>query len=181
MTAPELQAFHICFAVRDLDAAIERFRSVLGVDLWHVGEARPNGTRPAYGRGAGQTWELFEAKGEGSTPFHQFLREHGEGVQHIGFWAEDVRGAVKTALAAGALLVWASTDPQGNSVVQLLPRAAVGEEQLGRLGIATFVEGGFGATRIEYIGRAGEAFLRDWLRDAYETIVTPPPWELAKP
>jgi catechol 2,3-dioxygenase-like lactoylglutathione lyase family enzyme len=176
MTVPEVKAFHICFAVRDLNSAMDRFRSILGVDLWRLHEPRPNGTRPAYGYGAGQTWELFEAKGEGTTTIHRFLAEHGEGVQHIGFWAEDVRAAVEAALDAGASLVTASQDAQGISTVQLQPRSRVGEEQLGRLGMTTFLDAGFGGTLIEYLGYAGETFLHDWLGDDYDRMVIPPPW-----
>ena len=176
MSLPEVQCFHICFAVRDVEASVEHFRNVLGAVDWHIGEARPNGTRPAYGRGAGQTWELFEAKGDGDTPFHQFLAKYGEGVQHIGFWTPDPRAAVEAALADGAKLVTASVDANGNSITQLLPRASVQEQQLASLGMATFVEGGFGNVRIEYIGPAGDDFLHSWLGEKYGDIVVPPPW-----
>lgn len=176
MTLPDLKAFHIAIVVRDLEAAIEGYRRILGADLWRVRERSANGTRFAYGRGAGQTWEMIEVQGPGSTQFHRFLEEHGEGVQHIGFWTPDVRAAVETALKGGARLVSASTDEQGNTSVQLLPGPAVGPERLANLGMTTFLETGFGGWRIEYIGPPGEAFLRDWLKEAYEQIVTPPPW-----
>jgi len=176
MTVPDLQAFHICFAVYEMEPWIERFRAILGADTWHIDQPRPNGTRPAYGRGAGQTWELWEAKGDGTTAFHEYLKKHGEGVQHIGFWAPDVRAAVEKALDGGAQLVSSSTDAQGNTAVQLLPKASVGEEHFARLGFTTFVEAGFGNVRIEYIGKAGEAFMHDWLGDKFSDLVEPPPW-----
>jgi hypothetical protein len=35
---------------------------------------------------------------------------------------------------------------------------------------------GFGNVRIEYIGKAGEAFMHDWLGDKFSALVEPPPW-----
>ena len=176
MTIPDLQCFHICFAVRDIEESLDHFRAVFGAKVWHVEDPRPNGTRPAYFRAAGQTWELWEAKGKGDTVFHQFIDKYGEGVQHIGFWVEDVRAAVEAALDDGAKLQTASVDSNGNLVTQLLPRASVGEEHLAKLGMTTFVEGGFGNVRIEYIGQAGDDFLHNWLGEKYGDIVVPPPW-----
>ncbi len=176
MSVPEIQCFHICFAVRDIDEWIKGFRSIFGTNVWHIDEARPNGTRPAYGRAAGQTWELWEAKGKGNSPFHEFIEKYGEGVQHIGFWVEDVRSAVEAALNEGAKLQTASVDASGNLVTQLLPRAAVNEDHLGKLGLTTFVEGGFGNVRLEFVGPAGDDFVHKWLGDKYGDIVIPPPW-----
>jgi catechol 2,3-dioxygenase-like lactoylglutathione lyase family enzyme len=175
MTAPELQAFHLGIVVGDMQAAIGRYQAVLGVDLWSVRDANPNGLRFAYGRGAGQTWELIEVKGPGSSQFHQFRDRHGEGVQHIGFWTPDVRASLEQALAAGAELVTWTVDASGNAVVELLPGLSATEQHLSQLGMVTFVEGGLGGFRVEYIGRAGEDFLRDWLREDFARIVQPGP------
>ena len=40
MSAPpaDLFAFHIGFVVRDVDAVMDRYRRMLGVDLWRVRE-----------------------------------------------------------------------------------------------------------------------------------------------
>jgi catechol 2,3-dioxygenase-like lactoylglutathione lyase family enzyme len=179
MSVPELQAFHIGIVVHDIEAAIERYRAMLGVDLWRVRDPNPNGTRVAYGRGAGQTWELFEVKGPGTTQHHQFRDQHGEGVHHIGFWTPDVKASVQAALDAGAQLVSATTDAQGNAVVELLPGPAVTPQHFERFGMVTFVDAGLGGVRIEYIGHAGEAFLRDWFKEDFDRIVIPPPWSLA--
>jgi hypothetical protein len=72
-----------------------------------------------------QAWELIDVKGPGNPVFHQFRDQHGEGVQHIGFWTPDIRASVEHALAAGTRLVSVTTDTQGNTVVQLLSRADV--------------------------------------------------------
>jgi catechol 2,3-dioxygenase-like lactoylglutathione lyase family enzyme len=176
MTAPDVKCFHIAIVVRDLDAAVEGYRRLLGAEHWRV-RAMSAGTRIAYGSGSGATWELIEVSGAGTSQFHEFRDQHGEGVQHIGFWTPDLRASVLGALEGGAELVSATTDAQGNSAVQLLPAEAVEGEQLDKLGIGAFLEAGFGGWRIEYIGPSGEAFLKDWLQEEYPDIcITPMPW-----
>jgi catechol 2,3-dioxygenase-like lactoylglutathione lyase family enzyme len=174
MTAPELAAFHVCVVVRDLEAAMETYRSLLGVD-WHVRAPWANPTRMAYGRGGGQTFELVQPVGKGTSQFHEYLETHGEGIQHIGFWTPDVRGSVEAALANGAKLVSASTDADGNVAIQLLPQAGAGD--LSQLGSAQWMDVGLGGWRIEYIGVDwGVPFFEQWLGPEYAQIVTPPPW-----
>jgi catechol 2,3-dioxygenase-like lactoylglutathione lyase family enzyme len=176
MSLPEVQCFHIAFVVRDIEETIRQWKTLLGPSEWHVWDARPNGARPAYGRAAGQTWELWEAKGKGDSPFHEYLEKYGEGVQHIGFWVEDIRAAVEAALDGGARLQVSSQDAGGNTVVQLLPRASVGERHLDNLGLTAFFDGGFGNVRIEYCGRTADNFLHESLGARFSSILEEPPW-----
>jgi hypothetical protein len=98
-------------------------------------------------------------------------------VQHIGFWTPDIRASVEQALANGAQLVSATTDAQGRSAVQLIPQSKATPEVLDEIGIGAFLDAGFGGWRIEYIGKSGETFLRDWLEEEFsDIIVTPPNW-----
>ncbi len=83
---------------------------------------------------------------------------------------------MQTALDAGAQLVSATTDAAGNAVVELIPGAAVTPQHFDDTRIATFVDAGLGGVRIEYIGRAGEAFLRTWFGDDFDNVVIQPPW-----
>jgi catechol 2,3-dioxygenase-like lactoylglutathione lyase family enzyme len=176
MTAPDVKCFHIAIAVRDIDVAIEGYGRLLGTERWHILSRTP-GTRVAYGVGSGMTWELWEATGEGTTQFHEFLRERGEGVQHIGFWTPDLKTSVEAAVANGAQLVSATTDDRGHSAVQLVPASGLQSKHLDALGITAFVDAGFGGWRIEYVGPTGERFLRDWLEQEYDhIIITKPPW-----
>ncbi|MEE8422748.1 MAG: VOC family protein [Dehalococcoidia bacterium] len=177
MTAPDVQCFHIAIVVEDLDAAIDGYGRLLDADMWRVREMG-SGTRFAYGSGSGQTWELIEVKGEGTSQFHQFRDLHGEGVQHVGFWTPDIRASVERALAGGAQLVSATTDAEGQSAVQLIPQSRATPDVLDGIGIGAFLDAGFGGWRIEYIGKSGETFLRDWLAEEFsDIIVTPPHWQ----
>src|SRR5437016_3303885 len=112
---PDLLAFHLGYVVRDLDAVADVYRRMLGVDRWRVHDLKveavpwnPRYTealvKVAYGRGAGMTFELIQVL-DGRTQHLDFLEQHGEGIQHIGFWTEDVRSSVKAAVGEGATLV----------------------------------------------------------------------------
>ncbi len=170
MTVPEITCFHIAVVVPDVEKAVASYRRFLGDGAWRVRDTAWG--RLAYGSAGGQTWELLEVRGAGKGPFHQFRDEHGEGVQHIGFWTPDIRASVEHALADGARLVSVTTDAQGNTAAQLLPRADVTTEQLGALGLNAFLDLGFGGWYLEYIGKtAGHAFFRDWLAEEYDKII----------
>jgi catechol 2,3-dioxygenase-like lactoylglutathione lyase family enzyme len=173
MSVPELVAFHTAIVVRDIEKSIERYRGVLGVDRWHFWDRTPPGSpmRVAYGGGAGATFELIGVTGEGDSQFHRFLTEHGEGVQHIGFWAPDMRAAITAAVEAGGQIVSGAMDENGNAVVQVTP-ANIETVQFRN---PTFIDAGVGFT-VEYFGRGGDQMLRDWFKDEFEIMITPPPW-----
>lgn len=182
---PELQAFHLGFVVRDIEAVMERYRVLLGVDNWHVREnespAQPWNpdtqdavVRMAYGRGSGQTFELIQVL-SGRTAHSRFLEEHGEGVQHIGFWTPDVKASVIDAVAKGARVTSARIDPQQRGVVQLAPGAS-SEEIISAMDVnrPAFVNDGVTMVQIEFIGPGTN--LRGWLKDDFESIAQPPGW-----
>ena len=171
MTAPEIQCFHIAVVVQSVDKAVEAYKRFLGDGPWRTRDMGA-GTKIAYGAAGGQTWELIEVSGPGSSQFHAYRDEHGEGVQHIGFWTPDMRGSVEDALSNGAQLVSATTDAQGHTAVQLLPRAGVKPEQLEGLGMASWMDLGMGGWRLEYIAAdKGQTFLKDWLAEDYPNII----------
>lgn len=173
MTVPEITCFHIAVVVSDLENTVEAYRQFLGDGPWRIRDAAWG--RIAYGSAGGQTWELIQVNGPGNTQFHAFRDEHGEGVQHIGFWTPDIRASVENSLAKGARLVSATTDAQGNTAVQLLPRADVGAEQLDGLGMAAWLDLGLGGWRLEYIGKtAGDTFFKEWLAEDYARIILTP-------
>lgn len=173
MTASGLVAFHIAIVTPDLEGAIERYKRVLGVELWHFWDRTPPGSsaRVAYGAGAGATFELIGVTGDGDSQFHRFLKQHGEGVQHIGFWVPDLKTAVTEALEAGGEIVSGVLDAQGNAVVQVKP----GDLDALHLRNPVFLNAGVGFT-IEYFGPGGDRLHRDWFKDDFEKMVTPPPW-----
>jgi catechol 2,3-dioxygenase-like lactoylglutathione lyase family enzyme len=189
---PDLLAYHLGFVVHDLDAVADRYSRMLGVDRWRTHElplARvpwdPRSTdarlKVAFGRAVGMTFELIQVR-EGRTPHLDFLEKHGEGIQHIGIWAPDVRAAVEHAVSQGGRLTLARYDDDGQSaVVQLSPgsgqEAILASLDRARLG---YVDPGLGGVQLEFVGPSAPAGLRAWMEEDFERImVPPPPWERA--
>jgi methylmalonyl-CoA/ethylmalonyl-CoA epimerase len=92
--------YHLGVVVRDVDAAMDAYRSVLGVPAFHRidtnYEARFrdwHGTianRNAFGRLGDVMVELVEP-GRGAGPAHYCLAARGEGVFHLGYMTDDPR------------------------------------------------------------------------------------------
>src|SRR6266571_7896574 len=137
VTADELFAFHMGFVVRDLEATTARYGQLLDIPRWHFREtdvlalpwdpATSDGhIRIAHGRTPGQTLELIQPDG-GDTFASIFLREHGEGIQHLGFWVPDLRTALRRALAGGATLKHANFQRDGSGYAQLTAASSTDE------------------------------------------------------
>jgi catechol 2,3-dioxygenase-like lactoylglutathione lyase family enzyme len=183
-----LVAYHLGFVVHDLDAVADRYARMLGVERWRRHDLEvarvpwdPRSTDArlsvAFGRAAGMTFELIQVR-EGRTAHLDFLETRGEGVQHIGFWAPDVRAAVQQAVSQGGRVTLARYDDQ-TAVVQLSPgsstEAIVQSLDGARLG---YVDPGLGGVQLEFVGPSGSAGLRAWMEQDFERILLPPPpWE----
>ena len=105
-------AHHLGFAVHDADVTAARYTQMLGAKfkLQPIYELEDIYGRPAklkvyYGAFAGMAIEIIEPF-EGDTPHATFLREHGEGIQHLGIWVPDVKQATADLVAKGARLTW---------------------------------------------------------------------------
>jgi catechol 2,3-dioxygenase-like lactoylglutathione lyase family enzyme len=175
MTAPELKTFHLGIVVRDLEETVSQYSAMFDIERWHRTNWRFNGALLAYGMGPGISIELFEITAPGDSHIHQYWDQHGEGVHHVGIWAEDMASAVRKATDAGAELVSMSADADGNATAQLIPSSAVTEDQLAHLGLVSFVNPR-GGVMFEYVGRAGEEFMRDWFKENYAHVVMGSPW-----
>src|SRR5687768_9795744 len=121
MTTPELRAFHVGIVVKSLVATMEQYGAMFDVKRWHRAKGRFNGLEMAYGRGGDQAFELFEVTGPGDSHIHQFFDEHGEGLNHIGFWTADVASSAHRAIDAGAQLLSLTADADGNATARLIP------------------------------------------------------------
>jgi hypothetical protein len=154
---------------------MKQYGAMFDIAHWCRTKGRFNGLEMAYGMGPGQSIELFEVTGPGDSHIHQFFAQHGEGVNHIGLWAEDVEASARKAIDAGAELLTITADAEGNATARLVPPRDVTGEHFASLGIVTFVNP-VGGVLIEYVGRAGEDFMRNWFKDDYDRVVVPAPW-----
>lgn len=193
MTIPADQvfAYHIGIVVKSIEETGALYKDLLGVTEWHSWEVERNGlpTNPAttgkrgririaYGKAPGQTIELLQPL-DGTTIWSEFLRERGEGVQHIGVWTPDLPGALAEAIGRGARVIHGMLR-DGTASVQLRTGsspeallAALDPDQL------AYVVPDAGGVQIEYVGPGGPARMRETIGADFDKIITSPPWVAA--
>lgn len=184
-------AYHVGIVVRDIEAVEAVYRDLLGVTRWHTWEVEREGlpTNPAtagklgririaYGRAPGQTIELLQPL-SGTSVWSEYLREHGEGIQHIGVWTPDLPGAVADAIARGARVTHGILGDGGGSI-QLDPTSkpedvvrALDPDQI------AYVLPVAGGVQIEYVGPGGPARIRQTIGDDFDNVITLAPWQHA--
>lgn len=181
-------ASHIGIVVHDIEAVGARYRELLGVPRWHVREALSQSPpwspgagggriRIAFGRTPGQTIELIQPL-DGETFASRFLRERGEGMQHLGFWVPDLQVAVREAVERGATLTTAAFRADGSGFAQLTaaspPEALIGSIDIDR---PAFVDPGIGGMQVEFVGPASVQRNRTLMGNEFTKVFPLPPWE----
>jgi catechol 2,3-dioxygenase-like lactoylglutathione lyase family enzyme len=171
---PGIVAFHVGIVVRDLEAAIDRYTRMFGIDRWHTrGELPDIPQRIAYGGrdGMGMAFELIEPAPDAENQMAEFRAQHGEGIQHVGFWTPDLLASLQAAVDEGGRLVTGPFEQHGNTVVELqMPEGSPPPRQL------AYIDVGLGTFRFELIGPPADQGLRNWLQDDYARIIQPAPW-----
>ena len=109
------EPYHVGIAVHDLDNAMTRLGSSLGLEPWATLEAEVpaiyrgaetlSGIRSAFARSGPLLIELVQPTG-GSFTAQTFLDDRGEGIYHLGYWVEDMIGVLKQAEAMGIDVDW---------------------------------------------------------------------------
>jgi methylmalonyl-CoA/ethylmalonyl-CoA epimerase len=95
---------HVAILVADLDAAIELYRGVYGLELCEVEVVPTEKVKVAiFGRGAGRV-ELL-APTDPDSPMAKALARRGEGLHHICLEVPDLAQAMASLRSAGAPLV----------------------------------------------------------------------------
>ena len=102
MTFTEID--HVGIAVDDLDAAVTRYRELLGAEPVHRETVADQGVEEvliAVGTGYVQ---LLGATGP-DTPVGAFLTKRGPGMHHVAYRVDDLEDELATLRAAGARLI----------------------------------------------------------------------------
>jgi catechol 2,3-dioxygenase-like lactoylglutathione lyase family enzyme len=170
---PGIVAFHLGIVVHDLDAVMDRYKRMFGIDRWHVRDALPDiPQRIAYGGHdrTGLAFELIEPQPGSRTQMSDFLEAKGEGIQHVGFWTPDLLGSLQAAVDEGGTLVARPFEQRDNTVVQVQMPDGQRPRQL------AYIDVGLGTFRFELIGPPADQGLRNWLQDDYARIIQPAPW-----
>lgn len=128
MAAPLIS--HIGFAVENLDAAIKRYRLLLGVESVHVIDVPDQKVRvaifPAPGFPGGRI-ELLQAMSPDS-PIARFISKRGEGLHHLSIYVDDIGEKLAELKAAGFQLIDESPriGAEGNRIAFVHPGSANG-------------------------------------------------------
>jgi methylmalonyl-CoA/ethylmalonyl-CoA epimerase len=95
---------HVAFAVEDLDAAVETYRSLFGAEVEVRDRLEEQGVEAVYLRlGTGRI-ELVSPLGD-DTHVGRFLASRGPGMHHVGIAVGDVEAAVEELAAGGAEII----------------------------------------------------------------------------
>jgi methylmalonyl-CoA/ethylmalonyl-CoA epimerase len=101
-----LRIDHVGIACRSLDAAIERYVSVFGLDLVAQEVNTEQGVREAMlATSDGSSYvQLLEPLGD-DTPVGKFIAKRGEGMHHVGYAVADVTAALAEIGGNGVRLI----------------------------------------------------------------------------
>lgn len=118
---------HVGVAVRDLDAAIARWRDALGFEVGGREVLPEEGVEVAFLQVGESRIELL-APLPGNESMARFLEKRGEGVHHLCFAVADVAAQLAALEAAGAALIDRAPRPgaHGTKVAFLHPKGQTG-------------------------------------------------------
>ena len=104
---------HVAVAVHDLDAAIERYRALYGVEPLSRHVVEDQGVEEAMIPIGGSHLQVLAPLGP-DTPVGRFLERRGEGLHHVAFAVADLDAAL------------AHLEAEGAEVIDRVPRAGGG-------------------------------------------------------
>jgi methylmalonyl-CoA/ethylmalonyl-CoA epimerase len=118
---------HVGIAVEDLDAAVERYRQMLGVEPAHRERVESQGVEEVLLPVGTSFIQLLGALGP-DTPVGRFLERRGPGVHHIGFRVDDVAAAIDQLRGEGVRLIDDTPRPgsRGTTIAFVHPKGMGG-------------------------------------------------------
>lgn len=116
---------HIGILVRDARATAERFRTALGLEVTSWEDYGPGQALIGFIPVGGTLLELVQPLGE--TGFGvEWLRDRGEGLQHVAFQVDDIETALNTLKSLGVALQDDRPRPgAANTTIAFLAKDAV--------------------------------------------------------
>jgi methylmalonyl-CoA/ethylmalonyl-CoA epimerase len=95
---------HVGIAVEDLEASVEEYRLVFGVEPAHRERVEYQGVDEVLFQVGTSFIQLLGSLGP-DTPVGRFLARRGEGIHHIAYRVNDVEGALDALRDAGVRLI----------------------------------------------------------------------------
>ncbi len=95
---------HIGVAVKDLDKAIEIYNNVFGFELLEIEEVPSQKVKVAKFNVGGVHIEFLQPLAEDS-PISRFLENKGEGIHHIAYYTDDIKGLLDDIRGKGVKMI----------------------------------------------------------------------------
>jgi methylmalonyl-CoA/ethylmalonyl-CoA epimerase len=118
---------HVGIAVGDLEAAVERYRRLLGVEPVLRERVEDQGVEEVLFAAGSSYLQLLGPLGP-ETPVGRSLATRGPGLHHIAYRVADIVGALEHLRAEGAQLIDEAPrpGPRGTSIAFVHPRSMEG-------------------------------------------------------
>ena len=98
------QIDHVGIAVEDLEAAVARYRELLGSEPVHRETVEDQGVEEVLFAVGGSYVQLLGSLGP-DTPVGAFLSKRGPGMHHVAYRVEDLEAELAALRASGAQLI----------------------------------------------------------------------------
>jgi methylmalonyl-CoA/ethylmalonyl-CoA epimerase len=128
MTRPLLTEIdHIAIAVRDLESAIDYYRTAFGAEVAHREVVESDGVEEALLKVAESYIQLLTPIRDDS-PVAKAIEKRGEGLHHVGYRVADCAEALAAVVAAGATPIDKAPRPgsRGTTVAFVHPKGSFG-------------------------------------------------------
>ena len=118
---------HVAIAVRDLEAAIDYYRTTFGAQVDHREVVESDGVEEALLKVADSYIPLLTPTRDDS-PVASFLERRGEGLHHIGYRVADCAAALQAVKDHGGRVIDEQPRPgsRGTTVAFVHPKTAFG-------------------------------------------------------
>ena len=127
MTIGATELDHVGIAVADLDAAVDRYRRLLGIEPVHRERVEEQGVEEVLFAAGTSFVQLVGALGP-DTPVGRFLASSGPGVHHVAYRVDDLEAALEHLRAEGVRLIdeHGRHGSRGTTIAFVHPRAMEG-------------------------------------------------------
>jgi len=118
---------HVAIAVRDLDAAIDHYRTWFGADLAHRETVTSDGVEEALLH-VGTSYVQLVSPTRPDSPVAKFLENKGEGLHHVGYRVADCAAALQRVIDSGGNVIDKVPRPgsRGTTVAFIHPKGDLG-------------------------------------------------------
>jgi methylmalonyl-CoA epimerase len=118
---------HVAIAVRDLDAAIDHYRTWFGAEVDHREVVDSDGVEEALLK-VGVSYVQLVSPTRPDSPVAKFLENKGEGLHHVGYRVTDCGAALQRVKDSGGKVIDEAPRPgsRGTTVAFIHPKGDLG-------------------------------------------------------